>query len=138
MNIAATTNGKAPKFTASHRKEKAGLYKEYSALVSSPFSETEMRAVITLRLYATGSRFYACLWINSDTMHINASGFAGGFAGGYGYCKASGAASDAIRNSGIDLSEDIHGRGTSAIRDAILALAVLAGCPDARLHESHA
>ena len=134
MNITATLNGKAPKFTASHRKEKAGLYKEYSALVTSPFSENEMQAVITLRIYATGSRFYACLWINSDTMHINASGF----AGGYGYCKASGAASDAIRNSGIDLSEDIHGRGTSAIRDAVLALAVLAGCPDARLHESNA
>ena len=46
---------------------------------------------------------YACIW------HNNGSG--SGYAGGYGYHKASAAAQAAITSSGIDLSEDIDGRG---------------------------
>lgn len=50
----------------------------------------------------------------------NGSGY--GTASGYGYCKLSQAASDALADAGYELVEDIGGRGTNAVRDALTAI----------------
>ena len=130
----ATQTTRKTKFTTSHRKEKGGFHAEYSALVQSPYHPTELQAVVTLRLYWPASTCYACLWINAEPVHASGSGQAG--CGGY--CKASAAAGEAVRNAGFDLSEDIHGRGTSLIGEAVLALAAAVGHPEAKLHVAHA
>lgn len=122
------------KFNPSHRKERTGLHQEYSALIPDDNPQREMRAVVTLRLYWPASVCYAALWVNGQDVHASGTGS----AGGGGYCKASAAAGEAIRNAGFTLSQDIHGRGTDAIREAVLALAEAAGYPDARLHVAHA
>lgn len=130
----ATQTTRKTKFTTSHRKEKGGFHAEYSALVQSPYHPAELQAVVTLRLYWPASTCYACLWINAELVHASGSGQ----AGGAGYCKASAAAGEAIRNAGFDLSEYIHGRGTSLIGEAVLALAAAVGHPEAKLHAAHA
>ena len=130
----ATQTTRKTKFTTSHRKEKGGFHAEYSALVQSPYYPAELQAVVTLRLYWPAPTCYACLWINAEPVHASGSGQ----AGGAGYCKASAAAGEAIRNAGFDLSEDIHGRGTSLIGEAVLALAAAVGHPEAKLHVAHA
>ena len=64
----------------------------------------------------------AALWVNDYTnSEINTSGT--GSAGGYGYHRPSAAASEAIRNAGIELDQNISGRGDSAIEDAVKAIA---------------
>ena len=60
-----------------------------------------------------------------------------GTAGGGGCCKLSAAAGEAIRNAGFDLSENIEGVGTSAVRDAMRAIADALGYPEAMLFETH-
>ena len=57
--------------------------------------------------------------VNSDEEF--GSGY--GFAGGYGYCKESQAMADAVDQTGIELSEDIGGRGDQAMRSAAEAIA---------------
>lgn len=122
------------KFNPSHRMERGGLHQEYSALVPDDNPQREMRAIVTLRIYWPASVCYAALWVNGDEVHTSGTGS----AGGGGYCKASAAASEAIESAGFTLSKNIHGVGTSAIREAVLALAEAAGYPDARLHVAHA
>lgn len=132
------------KFLTSYRKEKAGLHAEYSAVVPCPYYPDRMKAVVTLRLYWPASTCYACLWagfneavkaaVEGGSIH-NTQGT--GSAGGYGYCKASAAAGEAIRNAGFTLSRSISGVGTRAIEEAVLALARAAGWTDALLHVAH-
>ena len=45
------------------------------------------------------------------------------YAGGYGYHRSSAAAAWAIKAAGVDLSEDIAGRGDQAIAAAVEAIA---------------
>lgn len=94
-----------------NRKENHFVH-EYSAI------NTALEKIVSLRIYATNSTHYACIWVHGDKY---TSG--GGKAGGYGYHRASQAAMIAIDNAGIQLSEQIGGRGESAIRDAVLAIA---------------
>ena len=47
---------------------------------------------------------------------------AGGTAASAAACKGSAAADTAIRAAGVKLTEDINGRGASAIREAVLAI----------------
>lgn len=49
---------------------------------------------------------------------------ASGRAGGGGYCKKSASFADALTALGIELSEDISGRGMAAVENAMLAIAV--------------
>lgn len=132
----ATITDRKPKFTTSHRKEKAGLHKCYAMLIPSRVAPSEAYAVVEMRIYWPGdTTVYACLWVGSYATEFYASG--SGKAGGHGYCKISGAAHDAIHNAGFDLSESIHGHGTSAIREALRAIAEAVGHPEAMLFETH-
>jgi len=130
----ATITTRKPKFTPSHRKERGGFITEISALTANPFGGREAKAIVTLRIYQPGSVAYACVWINGHEFDSSGTGS----AGGGGYCKHSAAAGEAIRNAGFDLSEDIHGRGMSTVREAVLALAEAVGYPEAMLHTAHA
>lgn len=94
-----------------HRKEDK-FYYEYLLI------NRNMRKIASLRLYSTGQTIYACLWIMKDDW---ASG--SGKAGGWGYHKASAAASEAFRTAGFKFDEEISGRGESAVQDALLAVA---------------
>lgn len=130
------------KFTTSHRKEKGGFYKEYSALVASKWSKQDLQAVVTLRLYWPGqTTCYACAWVilkNTVLEHGGTCVNGSGSAGGFGYDKPSAAADEAIRNAGFTLEKSISGVGDSAIREAVLAVAKAAGWPNAKLHTAHA
>lgn len=84
-----------------------------------------MRELMTVRCWMGRSRsastVYASIWTYQPWM----SGT--GRAGGYGYCKTSAAVGDAIRSADIELDSDINGRGESAIREALTAIALEMG-----------
>lgn len=83
----------------------------------------KLKDVIRCKFYATKVRLYCCLWIRTETDYVSGSGY----AGGYGYHKPSAALSAAIEAAGYELSEDIDGRGDSAMEEALQALACLYG-----------
>ena len=122
------------KFTTSHRKENKCYFEQFSAIVKSEYGR-EAYAVVDLRLYGTGSSWYACIWVNSKAANIHTNG--SGSAGGYGYHKPSAAAAEAIKNAGFTLSENISGVGDSAIFEAVQAIATAAGYPDALIFKAH-
>ncbi len=115
---------KGSKFNVNHRKENH-FVEQYTAVV---FNGKEAYDAVTLRIYATDAKTYCCLWINdnyswSKGARISCFRSGSGSTGGYGYHKASAAAQEAIINAGITLSEDINGRGDTAIKDAVYAIA---------------
>lgn len=122
------------KFNSSHRKEKGGFHKEFALVIPSEYRPNETNALATLRIYWPGTVCYACLWINTEPVHTSGSGS----AGGYGYCKMSSAAGEAIANAGITLSKSIKGVGESAVCEAMHAIAAELGHPEALLHIAHA
>jgi hypothetical protein len=122
------------KKTTQNRKEEH-FYYQYTVIVIESYP-LEVIIPIILRLYATKSRVYACMWVNDKENQIHVSG--GGYAGGYGYHKASAAAQDAINNAGIILSEDIAGRGDSAIQEALKAIALALGYENVTILTAHA
>jgi hypothetical protein len=69
---------------------------------------------------------YATVWIRKPDFYTSGHGR----ATGYGYHKTSAAAYRAFESAGIKLSEDIDGRGDSAIRDAITAICEALGFND--------
>lgn len=71
------------------------------------------------------STVYASVWVNDSKNYDSTSGH--GKAGGGGYHKASAAIGYAIDNAGIKLSQDICGRGDSAIEDVLFAIAAAQG-----------
>jgi hypothetical protein len=114
---------RAPKFTISHRKENH-FYKQITAIAIHP--DGRAYDAVILRLYATDAKSYACIWTHSNCAWNNAQDFwrnGSGTAGGYGYHRGSAAAAEAIYNAGIELSEDINGRGDQAIEEAVHAIA---------------
>ena len=137
-----------------NRKE-SSFYKEYAALVPSGYNRT-MRAVVCVRLYATASRVYCCVWIFPKDGGPTHAG--GGHAGGYGYHKASAAMESALDAAGVKLESRVEpaarrdgikarakyergglaGRGDSAMLEALHALAKAAGYPRARSYVAHA
>ena len=90
---------------------------------------------VDCRLYMSrsgdgASPIYCNLWIHGGSIH----GAASGKAGGYGYDKKSAAVSSALDNIGARLYQDdgiksayIAGVGDTAIREALLAVAVALG-----------
>jgi hypothetical protein len=113
----------APKFTISHRKENH-FYKQITAIAIN--NDGRAYDAVILRLYGTDARTYACLWTKSNCSWDHASDLwrkGSGTAGGYGYHRASAAAQEAINNAGIDLDEDINGRGDYAMEEAVFAIA---------------
>ena len=113
INKAAKT-----KFTTSHRKEGKCFLTVYAAIVGD-------KVPVELRIYYTGTKAYACIWINDNNTETYLSG--SGSAGGYGYDKRSAAADEAIRNAGVTISESINARGESAIYAAMSAIATELG-----------
>ena len=83
--------------------------------------------IITARCYmgrsANASTMYASIWIYDEKHHTSGSSK----AGGYGYHKASAAIADAIESAGIELDEDISGRGDSSIEESLEAIAATLG-----------
>lgn len=109
---------------ANHRKEKI-FYKEISVIA---LKDDELINPVTLRFYG-GSTKNACLWI--DNLNCNGSGTAKRY-------DESTAAARAIKSAGIELSEDIHGRGEAHIKEAIKALATHLGYKQFYIHIAHA
>lgn len=116
-----------------HRKE-AHFFKELVALRLPDDTKMLPRAIVTLRLYETDARLYACLWINGEKMDASGSGW----AGGWGYHRASAAAQEAISKAGIELSQSISGVGHSAMIEAVRAIAEFVdGSSKFIIHEAH-
>ena len=140
-NMEATileVNGKGTKFTTSHRKENKCYFESYTAIVDgvdhkgNPTKKTP----VELRLYGTGNKNFACLWVH-DSSNSGVSRNGSGSAGGYGYHRPSAAAAEAIRNAGIKLSEDISGRGGQAIESAVKAIAEALGYSNVFVFHAH-
>ena len=93
---------------------KKELIRAYDVVVND---NERLANIITARCYmgrsANASTMYASIWIYDEKHHTSGSGK----AGGYGYHKQSAAISDAIESAGIELDEDISGRGDSAIEE---------------------
>ena len=113
-----------------HNGKNYGGDKEMIAALSCiAYYKGEILEPVILRLYIGRSRsahtVYAAIWCNERNAktgeYVSACGH--GKAGGYGYCKQSAAADDAIRNAGIALSESISGVGQRAVEDAMRAIA---------------
>lgn len=80
------------------------------------------RQIIEAIFYSTDRVDRACVWLTYENRYLRA----GAKAGGYGYHKPSAALSGCFDKMGIQLSEDIHGRGHNAMEDAIEAIALAA------------
>ena len=118
----------------SHRKE--NHFQEEFCIIAQVAGK--FHTPVTLRTYGTKSMNYACLWINDDLHHIYCNG--SGSAGGYGYHRTSAAAHYAINQAGIKLNQPIDGRGESAIKEALTAIAIKLGYRKNQiyLHSAHA
>jgi hypothetical protein len=85
-----------------------------------------LRELVTIRCSMgasqQASRVYADVWIHTPS-HYGQWGYGSGWAGGGGYCKRSAAIGEALANAGVKLSDSIHGRGMSAVREALEAIA---------------
>lgn len=86
----------------------------------------QIKTYVTARVYVSRSTGYsgnvlASVWVYP----LNTSGH--GKASGCGYHKASAAMQAAITSAGITLTEDIDGRGDSAIDSALRAIAIATG-----------
>lgn len=123
------------KFTTSHRKEGKCFFSSLSvvSLADKPRFGGRLDPRVTLRLYGTGNRNFACLWVHAEPIHRNGSGW----AGGYGYHRPSAAAAEAIHNAGFKISADISGGGEEAMREAVLAVAKAAGVKRPAIVEAH-
>lgn len=116
----ATIHAESPnKFSTSHRKEGKCFFSSVSviSLAGKPWGDGRLDPEISLRLYGTGSKNFACLWISGHNRRGSGS------AGGYGYHRPSAAAQEAINNAGISLALPIDGRGEESMREALLAIA---------------
>lgn len=108
----------------SHRKEKS-FTDAYILLDKMDCSE-----VATLRIYITPATTYAVIWVYGIT-----SG--SGKASGSGYHKASAATSSALEAAGIEMSEDISGRGESLMKEALLAIGRELGYDECKIIHAH-
>lgn len=115
-----------------HRKEH-GFYRSY---ILQAIYKGEIIEVANLRLYWPANDCYACLWIHDKKGNTYGNG--SGRAGGWGYCKESEAAEQAINKAGIELKHSIGGVGTDAIRGALLALGKKLGYKKLHISEAHA
>ncbi len=113
--------GHVNRFTSAHRREGKCFFSSLQviSLAAKPWNDGRLDPVISLRLYGTGSRNYACLWVGTHDFHTSGSGY----AGGYGYHRPSSATEAAIRAAGFKLDTAIGGVGEEAMRSALLAIA---------------
>lgn len=124
------------KFNSNCRKEKSKYFESFNIIVDSKYGKGDSKAIVELRLYGTGSRNYACLWVNDHSSSgISTSGT--GWAGGYGYHRPSAAAQEAINNAGFSLSKSISGVGDGAIEMAVKAIAEALGYTNYFFFKAH-
>lgn len=99
---------------------KNGLRRGYKAVAVVNASIIELAE---LRICATESgTAYAAFWLYANPGWASGTGK----AAGYGYHKPSAAAQNAMETAGVQLSDDIAGRGYDAIKDAMQAVGELA------------
>jgi hypothetical protein len=91
------------------------------------FKELIVCRVYMARKSDGASPVYASIWLYGADGTVCDYRSGKGTASGYGYCKKSAAVSDAISSAGITLDKAINGRGESAIRDALKAIAEAMG-----------
>lgn len=77
------------------------------------------------------SRVYCSVWVHGQDVETSGRGW----AGGGGYCKKSAAFAEALGSAGVALSEDVSGRGLSAVREAVLAICAALGATRVHLVE---
>ena len=120
MNATLTTNHQ-------NRDFPARIPPLFAAYTVAGFDPTTQRVAdaVTLRLYASprAGRIHACTWIYPAE---GAPRSGHGAAGGGGYCRRSAAGAYALEDAGVELTEDVAGRGESALRAALLATAAAA------------
>lgn len=112
---------------AAHRKEDR-LHREY-ALIDLETGESR----VILRIYWPATVAYACVWTFGTGFYARGAGR----AGGGGYCKASAAASDSLRDAGFKLEHPIDGRGLESIRGALEAIGRHMGLARFMVHVAH-
>lgn len=100
----------------------------FAAFTVAGFDPAAQRVVevVAMRLYASprnARRIHAIVWIYPAP---GAPRLGYGYAGGGGYCRRSAAGAYALSDAGVELSEAVAGRGTSVLRDALLATAAAA------------
>lgn len=123
-------------FNASNRKEKL-FYESYEIVT---YNGKEFHNPISLRLYGSNAKNYACIWINAgktakrDSVHVSGTGN----AGGYGYHRASAAVAEALQSAGFKFDSEISGVGESAINDALKAIAKHLGFKKFTIVNAHA
>ena len=100
------------------------LIAAYSVVGFDPAAQRVVEAVV-MRLYASprGARIHACTWVRPAE---GAPRHGYGVAGGGGYCRRSAAGAHALRAAGVELSEEVAGRGTFVLCVALLATAAAA------------
>lgn len=97
-----------------HRREK-NFQEEFSVIA---WNGEKFQSVITLRVYGTQAKNYACLWVSNGGVYANGSGS----AGGYGYHRPSAAVEEAMERAGIRLEKHIGGVGDTAIIGGLNAI----------------
>lgn len=125
----------------SYRKEKAGLYRQYTLVDLTNGSSLSMKngfayyaQPMVVRVYWPAQTAFACVWLSTRDWHAVGKGK----AGGYGYCKESAAVDSALRDAGLTLEHSIHGVGTQAIIEAMTAFAEFLGLTNWTITEAHA
>jgi hypothetical protein len=119
-----------------HRKEDK-FYCSYTAMI---VKKSKIKEVLEVRCYGTERMNYCCVWlwpageVKKGLIHASGSGK----AGGYGYHRESAAVAYAFRSMGIELAEDIDGRGDTAITVAMTAIVRnLFGVKNVHIHKAH-
>ena len=87
-----------------------GFYKEIAVLHGNGLSPCRFR------FYDTGQTIHCCAWISGKEVY--SSGYAK--AGGYGFCKESSAMYFAIKNAGVEMSEQWAGVGEAKCEKPLL------------------
>lgn len=123
----------------SHRKEGKCHFESFSIIDPDRTWERqdggqEASAVIDCRLYGTGNKNYACIWVSKEPWGWSSGS---GSAGGGGYHRPSASAQEAIERAGFSLSRPIDGRGESAIVEALFAIAKVIGVKKPILFHAH-
>lgn len=112
----------------SYRREK-GFCRQITAMT------LDGAPLVVARIYWPADVAYCVAWVYGDDSH----GRGCGRADGGGYHKESAALDSALSDAGVVLSEPVHGRGHSAMRDAVEAVArAIAGRRKILVVEAHA
>ena len=90
----------------------------YYGMKAVCFDGEKMRELVDLRIGATQSMHYACVWIHGDKKWAYGSGK----AGGYGYDRASAAAESAFRAAGVKFDGAFGSCGMTITKEAVKAM----------------